>query len=126
MIKDSWAIAHRTPSEVYFLQEAAAALVQGIPDLVDYKDVIIDGVVDLTDLNRGQFIGLHTQVHCRLVYKGFADPIWRFRSLYKLICALIDILICESFYFLFSCNLPVWKVIEICWSKQEFCIKTSA
>ena len=63
IIKDTWVILLRTPSEIYFLQEAEAAGVEGVPRVYDWEDVVIDKVIDSTDCNHGQFAALSGRVH---------------------------------------------------------------
>ena len=94
VIKDSWVIATRTPTEIFFLNEAAAAGVKNIPKLVDHEDVEIEGIIDSTEINRGRFVNLSCRVHRRLVFEGVADPLWTFQDKLELISAFIDYLEC--------------------------------
>lgn len=95
VIKDGWIIASRLPTEVFFHLEAEAANVVGVAHLADWEEVKIGDNPDQTDYNRGRFNHLHNRIHVRLVFEGFAEPIWTFDTKEELISAFIDYIECK-------------------------------
>ena len=100
VIKDTWVVVLRTPSEIFFLQEAEAAGVEGVARIVDWQDVTIDNVVGSTDLNCRHFKDLSGCVHRCIVLEGFADPLSSFCSKMEIICAFINFIISKWLIFL--------------------------
>lgn len=96
LIKDTWIVPGREPSEVYFYREASTAGVEGIPELYDWEDIAIDGVLDSTDLHRGVYPTLVDRLHRRLVFTNPGESLESFESKRELISALNDIVKCRK------------------------------
>lgn len=63
LIKDSWVLVTRVPSEVDILLIAQDAGVKGIPKLVDWEDVLVQGELDCCNNNCGLHVSAIDQVH---------------------------------------------------------------
>jgi len=109
-IKDSWVDSGRDTTEIQFLKKAEQCGIEGVPRVVESKDLMVRGVNDTTDSHRPTFSRdnpsnnvfkhLENRVHRRLVLTPCAIPITHFMSKRELISVLIDIV--ESmFYSLF-------------------------
>ena len=95
IIKDYWIVVGREPTEVFFLKEAQEKGVEGIPELYDWENVIINERLDTTDNNRGIHYPLLNCLHRRMVFKKPSDTITFFETKHKLLSVLLDIVKCE-------------------------------
>ena len=80
IVKDSWIIRGRAPTETYFLRKAMAKGVKGIPTLLASMTVRIDGNPDICSYNRGVHAELQDRVHRRYLFRECGVPITHFRS----------------------------------------------
>ena len=90
-LKDAWIIKDRHHSEVFFLQLAKEkGITSGIPQLEDWEDVLIGGIIDSCENNRGKWADFPDCVHRRLVFKTCGVPLWHFRTRRELLMAILD------------------------------------
>ena len=100
-IKDSWVDSGRDTTEIQFLEKAEKCGIEGVPCVVELKDMMVRGVKDTTDSHRLMFSrdnpsntvfkNLENRIHRRLVLTPCAIPITHFTSKRELISVLIDI-----------------------------------
>ena len=107
VVKDAWIYTHRSLTEVYFLLEARAAGVRGIPRILTWEDVMVDGRYDSTDNNRGRFTGLPDRTHRRIVFEGECVPLEQFKDFFELLSIWINIVECKSPDLFLRLDLPV-------------------
>ena len=91
VVKSSWGVTQRQPSEEWFLKKAFECGVRGIPEVLEMGDLYVNGRLDSTDNNRG-FYGLRAvdRTHRRILFKDCAVPLWYFASLRELYKVFID------------------------------------
>jgi hypothetical protein len=101
-IKDSWVDSDRETTEIQFLKKAEECGIEGVPRVVESKDLMVHGVTDTTDSHRPMFSrvnpsnkvfkNLENRIHRRLVLTPCAVPLTHFTSKRELISVLIDII----------------------------------
>jgi hypothetical protein len=107
VVKDLWLDNVRSESDTSQEELILKRLegVEGIPRVVESKEVMIDGQLDTTDVRRQmfkqikdttnpayqRFLELENRIHFRMVMEPLANPIWDFSSKRELISVLIDI-----------------------------------
>ena len=91
VVKSSWGVTLREPSEEWFLKKANECGVQGVPEVLEMGDIYVDGKLDSTDSNCGYY-GTRTvdRTHRRILFKECAVPLWYFASLRELYKVFTD------------------------------------
>ena len=80
VVKLSWPLSSRKPSEVYFLERAKEANIEGVPEIVDWEDAIVDGQIDSTNNFRGLYRNFPDRVNRRVLMRRCGVSIWFFAS----------------------------------------------
>ena len=121
VIKDAWIKTTRGQTEVNFLKLVNELDIKGVCQMIAYEDVMVNGRLDSTDLNRGLQSGLEDRLHRRIVFKHALVPLTRFKSLKELLSIFKDCLI--GMYW--SYYLHFVLIVTLFDSTLRACIKSS-
>ena len=101
VVKLSWPLVKKKPSEVYFLQRAKEANIKGVPELVEWQDAMIDGQIDSTNNIRGAYRNFPDRVNRRLLMRRCGVNIWFFATRDELLLAFDNIVDSKPFVLIF-------------------------